>query len=52
MSGSTTTVTENTAMLLKKADLKVGDYYGKDGVFPTEYNPSGEETTAESTTEL
>lgn len=35
----------------KKADLKVGDYYGKDGVFPTEYNPSGEETTAESTTE-
>lgn len=36
----------------KKADLKVGDYYGKDGVFPTEYNPSGEETTAESTTEV
>lgn len=35
----------------KKADLKAGDYYGKDGVFPTEYNPSGEETTAESTTE-
>jgi hypothetical protein len=25
---------------------------GKDGVFPTEYNPSGEETTAESTTEV
>lgn len=36
----------------KKADLKVGDYYGKDGVFPTEYNPSGEETTADSTTEV
>lgn len=36
----------------KKADLKAGDYYGKDGVFPTEYNPSGEETTAESTTEV
>nr|WP_303991420.1 hypothetical protein [Ruminococcus bromii] len=36
----------------KKADLKVGDYYGKNGVFPTEYNPSGEETTAESTTEV
>lgn len=36
----------------KKADLKVGDYYGKDGVFPTEYNPSDEETTAESTTEV
>ena len=36
----------------KKADLKVGDYYGKDGVFPTEYNPSEEETTAESTTEV
>ena len=36
----------------KKADLKAGDYYGKDGVFPTEYDPSGEETTAESTTEV
>ena len=36
----------------KKADLKAGDYYGKDGAFPTEYNPSGEETTAESTTEV
>lgn len=36
----------------KKADLKAGDYYGKGGVFPTEYNPLGEETTAESTTEV
>ncbi len=33
-----------------KAELKAGDYYGKDGVFPTEYTPSGEETTAEPTT--
>ena len=33
-----------------KAELKAGDYYGKDGVFPTEYIPSGEETTAAPTT--
>lgn len=33
-----------------KAELKAGSYYGKDGAFPTEYTPSGEETTAEPTT--
>lgn len=33
-----------------KEELKAGSYYGKDGVFPTEYTPSGDETTVAPTT--